>query len=55
METKNVGDCSGAADYSHVSFVEIVEGGFGFFTFDAGLDGFGGEGSALDGYLSDAG
>src|ERR1700676_329518 len=55
MQTKNVRDGGGAADYGHVSFVEIVEHGFGFFVFDAGLDGFGGEGSALDGYLSDAG
>src|ERR1700676_2269077 len=55
MQTKNVRDGGGAADYGHVSFVEIVEGGFGFFVFNAGLDGFGGEGSALDGYLCDAG
>src|SRR5580693_8902544 len=55
MESKNVGDRGGAADYGHVSFIEIVERGFGFFVFDAGLDGFGREGSALDGDLSDAG
>src|ERR1700731_78310 len=55
METKNVGDSGGAADYGHVSFVEIVKDGIGVFVFDAGLDGFGGEGSSLDGYLSDAG
>src|ERR1700686_3071664 len=55
METKNVGDGGGPADYGHVSFVEIVERGLGFFVFDAGLDGFGGKGSALNGYLSDAG
>src|ERR1700676_965726 len=55
MKTKNVCDCGSAADYGHISFVEIVECGFSFFAFDAGLDGFGGEGSALDGYLGYAG
>src|ERR1700688_1830116 len=55
METENISDGGGAADYGHVSFVEVVECGDGFFVFDAGLDGFGGEGSALDGYLGDAG
>src|ERR1700730_18667764 len=55
METKNVGDCGGAANYGDVSFVEIVECSLGFFAFDARLDGFGREGSALDGYLRDAG
>src|ERR1700688_1318370 len=55
MESENVGDRGGAADYGHVSFVEVAECGVGLFVFDAGLDGFGGKGSALDGYLSDAG
>src|ERR1700731_2817014 len=55
MESENIGDRGGAADYGHVSFVEVVECGVGLFVFDAGLDGFGGEGSALNGYLSYAG
>src|ERR1700722_9134214 len=55
MEPENIGDGGGAADDGHVSFVEIVEYGVGLFVFDAGLDGFGGEGSALDSYLGDAG
>ena len=40
MESENVGDGGGAAYYGHVSFVEIVERGLGFFISDAGLDGF---------------
>src|ERR1700736_4346622 len=55
MKTKNIRDSGGAADHGHVSFIEIVECGFGFFIFDARVNGFGGVGSALDGYLSDAG
>src|ERR1700732_3823839 len=55
METKNVCYCGSTADYGHVSLVEVVECSFSFFAFDAGLDGFGGEGSTLDGDLGYAG
>jgi len=55
MQTENIGNRSGAADYGHVSFVEIVERVLGFFAFNAGLDGFGGVGSTLNGDLSDTG
>jgi len=54
VDPKNVGDGGGAADDSHVPFVEIFEG-WKSAAGEASFDEFGGIAAALDGDLGDAG